>query len=59
MNLDELAAKQGGYYSKPVILAGSVSKPLARIAYFNRPENAIGVEIRGEATLFVGTALPN
>jgi hypothetical protein len=49
MKLEELAAQNGGFYGKPVVLAGTAAKPKARIAYVNTPEHAFVVEINGEA----------
>ena len=59
MNLDELAQTHQGFYSAPVILKGTKANPLVRVAWLNAPEHAMGVEIRGEADIFVGGELPN
>lgn len=59
MNLEQLAAQHGGFWSTPVTIRGTDAKPQARIAFLNQPENSVGLEIRGEAVLLVGEAAKN
>lgn len=49
VTFDELAAEHGGFYSPPVVLAGTAKKPKARIAFVNDKPDRYILEINGEA----------
>lgn len=57
MNLEEVAAKHGGFYSPPVITSGTKRKPTSRMAYVNDTPNGMIYEINGEAV--DGVFVPN
>ena len=57
MTLEELAGKMGGFYSPPVLVAGTDADPKFRIAFVNT-ENVIVVEINGEAQAIEGLPAP-
>ena len=57
MTLEELAEKMGGFYSAPVLVAGTEADPKFRVAFVNT-ENVIAMEINGEAQAIQGLPAP-
>ena len=49
MKIEDVAAKHGGLYSPVVVLAGTKTKPTARIGWVNDTKDGFVLEINGEA----------